>query len=254
MLYYKQIINIIYLILVIGTLGGFFKVKDEIYAMTCAHIKDESNEFQQPSLVTINSCKTRLPKRNIEKNDKIEMETLMNEKSLQAGTFDSTYFQNQINDNSCLDYHLLKCHRHISNDYNKITTENYNLVSKTVISINEEQMKELLNSEFAKLGAKSDLTFSSLYNSKKDDVRLKIGKSKCYTGTETTIEYAFLNEDEEFILRGDSGSLVFDTDNGEVFGVAFACTLTSPYFGFVTPLTTICENFSKSFNEKLVLI
>ena len=68
--------------------------------MTCAHIKDESNEFQQPSLVTINSCKTRLSKRNIEKNDKIEMETLMNKKSLQAGTFDSTYFQNQINHNS----------------------------------------------------------------------------------------------------------------------------------------------------------
>jgi hypothetical protein len=74
-------------------------------------------------------------------------------------TFGSTYFQNQINDNSWLDYHLLKCQRHISNDYNTITTENYNFVSKTIIS-NEEQMKELLNSEFAKLGAQSDLTFS----------------------------------------------------------------------------------------------
>lgn len=50
---------------------------------------------------------------------------------------------------------------------------------------------------------------------------MKIGKSKCYTETETTIEYAFLNEDTEFISRGDSSLLVFDTDNGEVFGVAF---------------------------------
>jgi hypothetical protein len=223
--------------------------------MTCSHVKDESNEFQQPSLVTINSCKARLLKNNFEKSDKVEMETLIheNEKNLIAGTFDSTYFHNQIENRSWLDYHLLKCHRQISNDHNKIITENYHLFSKAVLP-NEEQMKDLLNAEFAKLGAYSDLTFGSLYNGKKDDIRLKIGKSKCYIGTETSIEYAFLNEESAFISRGDSGSLVFDTANGEVFGVAFACTLTSPFFGFVTPLTTIYNNFSKSFNKKLDLV
>lgn len=226
----------------VGTLGGFVKVGDDVYGMTSHHVIQNNTQFQQPSAETIFKIR--------ELDDTAELD-----QNLRAGESGSEGIDT-IENHSWLDYQLLKI-----DGPRKPSPPRLNQVDEVVAIMppdadlnNIDHTFNFVDKEakFSKVGAETGQTVGRLVQACRSDSYVVV------EGREThTLEFAFKAKRGKFASHGDSGAWVFTYEKGKpktLIGVVVAATDSSPHLTYVTPISSIVENYRSRTGKQIVFV
>lgn len=219
----------------LGSLGGYVRVGDDVMGMTSHHVVPNNTEFSQPSDVYV-ACTRHL---GVIKRPEVL------DQDFSAGV-STEYGVDEIVDGCRYDYQLLKIipSRMPDQPFNKLVQEALT-IKPPVYDLNDLETSTRLAEqrfEFGKIGAYTDFSRATLFNSSRSDCIVKLQEK-----TTHSFEFAFKPYDEmEFALKGDSGAWVFVIEKDKeptLIGMITAVSFLSPKLVFVTPISSIQKHF-----------
>lgn len=243
-----------------GTLGGFVKVEDKLFGMTCCHVIPNNTAFTQPADKSLGMLFSQKRFEDVTSGTRALKEV---EKEVVKGDIDYERELNRdfgagvskefgictIKDQQWLDYQLLEIDpsRQPSQPCNRIT------LNKQIVPIKTSKLNlEFINREtrFGKIGAMTNFSTGNLVNRKRKDCYVKIKGSQVHT-----FEFAFKNS-IWFTQRGDSGSWLFAMDRRpyKAVGMVFAASVSRPFLTFATPFSSIVADFRSRTGKELKFV
>jgi hypothetical protein len=139
-------------------LGGFVKSESkEVFGITCRHIINNRNEFQQPSRFAIR-------KANVVRTKSIDLDAFKCGQANDYGCLSAISVDSKSEFFRLLDYQLLECHRDLEVPLNNLhISDQFKVQLKNPrFDLNAMEDVDLKNIKFGKVGAATGFTIGKL--------------------------------------------------------------------------------------------